>query len=303
MSDELKTYAIIDAAAEPTCFEMFQQLDPERSCLYEPPLEPDVAELAPYLVLVNDDVENWLQQSSSPWGIYLTSYVPLVLLRQHLRQSLQVFVPGDPQPQLFRFYDPRIIWLYLDAITDEEIYHFLGPVVSITTPSPDTREDDYQEQRKPFREHHYPVNRQGPLPLTQATYQAIVDGCIQQLEVAVAEKLESVIAAKQTELNDSEQPAVHTLRLNEIVESHDVHERPDPSEITEFSKSLVSKLSALGITQKRLLVGIAELCATFQVYHWQQMPDDWIERLSDDNHRAVFNAQMLMIDHLGYVPA
>ncbi|WYX64606.1 DUF4123 domain-containing protein [Morganella morganii] len=61
-------YAIIDAASEPDVFSLLDEYTPPVCCLYSEPLQPEIAELAPYLVEVSDDVRQWLDTRQTPWG-------------------------------------------------------------------------------------------------------------------------------------------------------------------------------------------------------------------------------------------
>ncbi|CAG9297772.1 DUF4123 domain-containing protein [Celerinatantimonas diazotrophica] len=302
MSEVLYNFAIIDAASEPEYFELFAQQDPLRSCLYEEPLDSDISKVAPYLIELTDDVKDWLDERTTPWGIYLSSEFPLIPLRQHLRQSLQAQVPDDEKPQLFRYYDPRIIWLYIDAVPDLERYHFLGPMNAIATHYGTERSENFDSLKATFAK--LPVDRHGPLKLSQPVYQAIIDGCIQQMEQAVYVRLNQTIEQNELDKPDESSNAVYTLRLNEDEPTDLVSStRPTAEQLSEFAKQLVRQLSYLGITQQRLITGIAQLCAHHHYYRWEQLPTDWMDRLCDENHRPLLNAQMLMIDHLGYVPA
>lgn len=302
MSEVLYNFAIIDAASEPECFELFAQQDPVISCLYEEPLDSDVSKVAPYLIELTDEVKDWLNERATPWGMYVSSECSFILLRQHLRQSLQAQVPEESQPQLFRYYDPRIIWLYIDAVPAIELYHFLGPIDAISTHYGIERSEDFSSIKATFAK--LPVDRHGPLKLSKPVYQAIIDGCIKQIEQAVYARLDKTIESNELDKPAESSSAVYTLRFNDdelcdLVSPN----QPTAAQLSEFSKRLVSELSRWGITQQRLLTGIAQLCAQHHYYSWEQLPTDWIDRLCDENHRPSFNAQMLMIDHLGYVPA
>ena len=61
------------------------------------------------------------------WGVYLTSDWPLPALRNFLRQFLMVSLP-DGKQVYFRFYDPRVLRLYLPLCTADEANEFFGPV-------------------------------------------------------------------------------------------------------------------------------------------------------------------------------
>ena len=61
------------------------------------------------------------------WGVYLASPEPLEGLRRHFRQFLMVKLP-DQKQVYFRFYDPRVLRLFLPTCTAQEISLLFGPV-------------------------------------------------------------------------------------------------------------------------------------------------------------------------------
>jgi hypothetical protein len=60
------------------------------------------------------------------WGIYLTCGEPLADVRKHLRRFLTVDQNG--QNVLLRYYDPRILRVFLPVCTAEEVTEFYGPI-------------------------------------------------------------------------------------------------------------------------------------------------------------------------------
>src|SRR5512134_145866 len=56
------TFAVLDGAAIPDLREQLHALEPRHECLYMGDLEPDMAEVAPYLVQLepNSDFANWV---------------------------------------------------------------------------------------------------------------------------------------------------------------------------------------------------------------------------------------------------
>ncbi len=130
MSNE-KLYAIIDGASEEELMPMLAELDPPAACLYAPPVQPDLVDIAPYVVLVTEEVQEWLNTRETPWGIYITTDADLKSVRSHLRKYLYVLLPDSDKPVFFRFYDPRNIWLLTSALTDWELHSFMGPIEKI----------------------------------------------------------------------------------------------------------------------------------------------------------------------------
>lgn len=129
---KLNTYAVLDGAANPGLLDHLYSKLPEFACLYRGELEPDEAECAPYLVKLeaNTPFANWLIDNywGSNWGIFALSDCEIDILRRHLRQFNLVYDPVSNGPLLFRYYDPRVLRIYLPTCDPEQSVDFFGPV-------------------------------------------------------------------------------------------------------------------------------------------------------------------------------
>ena len=129
----LKTYAILDGASVPQLPQTLARFEAEAECLFRGELEPDMAQVAPYLVplQLDDPFTDWLlhQGWGQHWGIYALSSVDLRPLRMHLRTFLKVYGP-DLKPLYFRYYDPRVLRTYLPTGNAQELQTVFGPVHS-----------------------------------------------------------------------------------------------------------------------------------------------------------------------------
>jgi hypothetical protein len=124
------TYAVLDGAANPDLLDrLYADPRPEFVCLYRGELEPDMAEVAPYLVLLNPDhpFTDWLLTEGwgNHWGIFALSRAGLKAVRTHLRKFLMVRDPEGAQIY-FRFYDPRVLQVFLPTCTVEELQLLFG---------------------------------------------------------------------------------------------------------------------------------------------------------------------------------
>jgi hypothetical protein len=124
-------YAIIDGAA---CRELLQQLDehkPEFYCLYEGELEPDVKSCAPHLVALDPEhpFTEWFLTGlpGKPWGIFARSKEKLIKLRKHFR-SFQIVQNEQGQHLYFRYYDPRVLRIFLPTCDEVQLKKFFGAV-------------------------------------------------------------------------------------------------------------------------------------------------------------------------------
>jgi hypothetical protein len=124
-------YALLDAAREPSVLKVILESKEEHQSLYEGAQGAQLAHFAPYLVrvpqksaLLNTLVD---QAWSKSWGVFVTCDMPLKELRTHFRHFLTVKLPDGSQVY-FRYYDPRVLRLFLPTCFPEESAQFFGPV-------------------------------------------------------------------------------------------------------------------------------------------------------------------------------
>jgi hypothetical protein len=124
-------YAVLDGASVEDLLPKLYELQPEFECLYRGDLEPDLAEVAPYLVQLEPGGQftEWVFGDGwgEHWGVFAASEADLRAMRSHLRTLLTVHDP-DGKPLLFRYYDPRVLRLYLPTCNAEELRAVFGPV-------------------------------------------------------------------------------------------------------------------------------------------------------------------------------
>ena len=124
-------YALLDASREPSVLKVILESKEEYQSLYEGPQGAQLTHFAPYLIRIPpksallDTLVN--QAWSKSWGVFLTSDKPLKDLRTHFRHFLTVKLP-DGQQVYFRYYDPRVLRLFLPTCLPEETAQFFGPV-------------------------------------------------------------------------------------------------------------------------------------------------------------------------------
>jgi uncharacterized protein DUF4123 len=130
---ETNVFAVLDGASVPDLRMSLYQHQPEHICLYRGELADDMAEVAPYLAQLGEEADftNWVltQGWGEHWGIFALSAEPLVEMRQHFRRFLTVYSP-DHKPLIFRYYDPRVLRVYLPTCSAEELSTVFGPVAS-----------------------------------------------------------------------------------------------------------------------------------------------------------------------------
>ena len=131
--DASNTFAVLDGASVPGLLDKLEQWQPEFVCLYRGELKPDLAEVAPYLVRLDPGTEitEWILSKGwgNHWGIFAITESDLQAICQHLRRFLTVY-DENGNPRLFRFYDPRVLQVYLPTCNQKELESFFGPVGS-----------------------------------------------------------------------------------------------------------------------------------------------------------------------------
>jgi len=139
-------YAVVDAARHADIVPMLANSGEMCQSLFEGPKGAELTEVAPYLVQLTET--NPLLQSlvysgwGQSWAIYLRSAKPFADIRNQLRRSLMVKAEGAPPDQrlYFRFYDPRVLRVWLPECTPDQLKEFLGPIDTIAM------EDDSAEK-------------------------------------------------------------------------------------------------------------------------------------------------------------
>jgi len=130
---ELNVYAVLDGASVNNLQTSLHILHPEYACLYRGELKPDMAQVAPYLVRLEPGSQftDWVAVDGwgKHWGVFLRSTDQLAAVRRHLRSLLVVHDP-DGQPLKFRFYDPRVMRVFLPTCNAEQLASFFGPIDS-----------------------------------------------------------------------------------------------------------------------------------------------------------------------------
>lgn len=131
-------WMILDGARSIEIFRMLLACHLEYSCLYSGTLTPDLEMAAPYLVQLDHgykDTHQFIQRAwGNSWGVLLRSETSLKKLRRHLREFLVV---RDERGNrlLFRYYDPRVLRVYLPTCTTSELRTVFGPIECFWTES------------------------------------------------------------------------------------------------------------------------------------------------------------------------
>ena len=126
------TFAVLDGAANEGLLDaLYGSNGPKFECLFTGDLAPDMAMVAPYLAEMNEgsDFARWAVEGGwgEHWGLFVLSRVELPELWRHLRSLTRIYDP-DGKPLFFRFYDPRVLRLFLPTCNAEQLQVIFGPV-------------------------------------------------------------------------------------------------------------------------------------------------------------------------------
>jgi hypothetical protein len=130
---ETNVYIVLDGASVPELPQLLWEHEPENVCLYRGEQAPDMAAVAPYLVKLEYGhpftklvcEQGW----GKHWGIFVITptEVEIRAMRQHFRRFLMAYDP-DGKLIYFRYYDPRVLRVYLPTCNAEEIEIVFGPI-------------------------------------------------------------------------------------------------------------------------------------------------------------------------------
>ena len=125
-------WMLVDAARDRHIFELLLEcFYSQHSCLFAGPIAPELQVAAPYLVQLSYDdkkTRKFLQMAwGNSWGVFVKSDTKLEALRRHLRTFLLVR-DEDGNQLMFRYYDPRILRVYLPTCRVGELETVFGPI-------------------------------------------------------------------------------------------------------------------------------------------------------------------------------
>lgn len=129
-------FGVFDAARDMRVLELLRESVEEVVSLYDGQAGEAMAEAAPYLVSFPQSLpsppgssllerlvhEGWGQS----WGVWLTSSRPMVEVRRQLRRHLVVRNDQTEERLYFRFYDPRVLRVFLPTCLPKQRSEMFG---------------------------------------------------------------------------------------------------------------------------------------------------------------------------------
>lgn len=131
LSRAYKVWAVLDGARDKHIYSAVVGCYTDNCCLYSGDLPSDLKFAAPYLIALDpeDHTTRYLLKHAwgNSWGIFLRSTSGMETLRRHLKKLLVVKDQRDRR-LLFRYYDPRVLRVYLPTCWANELEAVFGPV-------------------------------------------------------------------------------------------------------------------------------------------------------------------------------
>jgi hypothetical protein len=127
----MSVFAILDGARDDRIYGAVDGSRRPRRCLYAGDLPWQLQMTAPYLVELERDhafTKHLLDTGwGASWGVFLRTETGIEQLRKHLRGFLRVRDEAGRR-LIFRYYDPRVLRVYLPTCRPVELETVFGPV-------------------------------------------------------------------------------------------------------------------------------------------------------------------------------
>ncbi len=134
---KLGVWAILDCARDPKIYLALLESRLEFRCLYSGKLPRALEMVAPHLVELsptNRLIGRWLDEGwGQAWGVML-KIGDASNLRHHLRKFLKV-QDENGRSLVFRYFDPRVLRIYLPSCQPSELNTIFGPIDSFVAES------------------------------------------------------------------------------------------------------------------------------------------------------------------------
>ena len=122
---------LLDAARLEVFIHVAKEINSFNSCLYKGTKDNDLEDIAPYLFTFQENIAftDWYFKVGwgQSWGILLFSSYPFDQVYNHFRKFLMVKTEDDEQ-LYFRFYDPRVLRIFLPTCDEKQLKEFFGPI-------------------------------------------------------------------------------------------------------------------------------------------------------------------------------
>ncbi|WP_170229084.1 DUF4123 domain-containing protein [Polyangium fumosum] len=135
-------FAIMDGARDRAIPRALHGSGFRHQSLYDGRAAEELGSFGPYLIELGGDaqaIEDWVRTGwGKSFGVYLACDQPFDVVRRHLRRFTLVELKNG-RKAYFRFYDPRVLRLFLPHCTYEEWIQFFGPIGTFFAESEDAK--------------------------------------------------------------------------------------------------------------------------------------------------------------------
>lgn len=124
-------FVVVDCARSPAIYPAMTNSRAASASMYSGSLGPELARVTPYIVKLEQGssflrtfyAEGW----NNAWGIVLRTSASLSALRRHLR-TLAYAQRSHGSKLLFRYYDPRVLRVFLPTCDELQLGQLFGPI-------------------------------------------------------------------------------------------------------------------------------------------------------------------------------
>jgi hypothetical protein len=124
-------YLLLDGARLEHSLGQGQELNTHHRSLYRGEMEPEIEAAGPFLFTFphNDEFKSWYTNDSigDHWGIIVMAPISFEELYRHFRRFLTVHAENG-QKLYFRFYDPRVLRVFLPTCDSAQLSDFFGSI-------------------------------------------------------------------------------------------------------------------------------------------------------------------------------
>jgi len=124
-------FILLDAARMNEAMEEAKKLNPVHESLYKAKEDDLLQSVAPYLFRFqkHSEFNNYFLEKGwgNNWGVLISSKASFEELHKHFRRFLMVKTQ-DGVELYFRFYDPRVLRIFLPTCDTKQLAEFFGPV-------------------------------------------------------------------------------------------------------------------------------------------------------------------------------
>jgi hypothetical protein len=151
-NEQCYLYAIVDSARNEEVFRHFLTGNVIYRSLYEGTMDEQSWRVSGFLVDCNKDSTLFQWITTNAWGesgcIFFTSHASFNTIFKHFQKFNRVYLEND-EVVFFRYYDPRVLRIYLPTCTRNEIETFFGEIKNFFI------ESENQGEIRVFRKEEY----------------------------------------------------------------------------------------------------------------------------------------------------